>query len=95
HDMALDPFLYNSLAITDYKPEIEEWLKDHYKEITYTSLDDLHKKLEYYLTHDHIREELVQTIKEYLIANVYNREWLMELIETVYDTLLSNAVTVK
>ena len=87
HDMALDPFLYDSLALTDYKPEIKVWLRNYYKDVTYTSINDLFTKLDYYLTNDKIRNDLIQSIKEYLLNNVYNKEWLIELIEDIYSKL--------
>jgi spore maturation protein CgeB len=87
HDMALDPFLYDSLALTDYKPEIKVWLRNYYKDVTYTNINDLFTKLDYYLTNDKIRNDLVQLIKECLLNNVYNKGLLIELIEDIYSKL--------
>jgi len=86
HDMAFGSPLFGSLPIVDRKEEAEILFPNHYKEITYTNIEDAIKKIDYYLSHGDEREALVKELKD-IILTYYKQDFRIDMIEYVLREL--------
>jgi hypothetical protein len=86
HDMIYEPPIYHSLPIVDYKEEAMILFKEHYKEITYTNIEDAIKKIDYYLSHEEERESLIKELRN-IVLNYYRQDFRIDMIEYVLTQL--------
>ncbi|PMP90955.1 MAG: glycosyltransferase family 1 protein, partial [Hydrogenobaculum sp.] len=80
HDMIFEAPLFGSLPIVDKKEEAEILFPNHYKEITYTNIEDAIKKIDYYLSHEDERELLIKELKD-IILTYYKQDFRIDMIE--------------
>jgi len=86
HDMIYEPPIYHSLPIVDYKEEAMILFPEHYKEITYTNIEDAIKKIDYYLSHEEERESLIKELRN-IVLNYYRQDFRIDMIEYVLTQL--------
>jgi len=70
----------------DYKEEAMILFKEHYKEITYTNIEDAIKKIDYYLSHEEERESLIKELRN-IVLNYYRQDFRIDMIEYVLTQL--------
>lgn len=64
-----DCFGSKSFLLSDYKKDLEVIFPNHYKEVSFKSLEELGEKGEYYLTHPKEREEITEELYNIVINN--------------------------
>lgn len=79
----LDIMACGGFCLTNYQPEIAEFLEDGKELVMYTDMEDLAKKTEYYLRHDEARESIARAGYEKVRRQFSMRDRLAEMLEIV------------
>ncbi|WP_411348129.1 methyltransferase domain-containing protein [Paenibacillus sp. WLX2291] len=83
NNRVFDVFACKGFVISDYKSDIKKVFPEFWNEITFSNLDDLLVKADYFLTHPQQKTELVEAAYDHIIENHTYVQRALQIIEIV------------
>ena len=75
-----------TFQIVDDRPGVREWFEAGEYLVTYSDLDDLRAKVQYYLVHDDERRRIAEKARTHVLAN-HRYDQRLARVEALLDTL--------
>jgi spore maturation protein CgeB len=87
NNRVFDAFASNAFILSDYKQDLELLFPEHWREITFVSVEELIEKSQYYRTHESERKALTWELHQQALSRHTYHHRLQCVLQTVADVI--------